>query len=112
MAMLRASLNIPGPIPSEPNFSNTRSSVLEVVREAGLDVFPLDVFPFEDDQNTGISPTNSATATASTANAGINNKTQSQRSGFSCCVAPRRSTLMTWAGRPNASFGWARVLLQ
>src|SRR6185503_168357 len=107
MAMLRASLNIHGPIPSEPNFSNTRSSVLGLVREGGLDVFPfeLDVFLFEDDQNTGINPTNKATTPASTPNVEIATKSQSQRSGLRCSVAPRRSTLMTWAGRPSASFG-------
>jgi hypothetical protein len=107
MAMLRASLNIPGPMPSEPNFSNTRSSALGLVREDGLEAFAfeLDVFLFEDDQNTGISPTNKATTPASKPNAGINSKIQSHRSGFRCSVAPRRSTLMTWAGRPSAAFG-------
>src|SRR6188474_485916 len=109
MAILRASLNIPGPIPSDPNFSNTRSSVLELVRDDGLEVFPfedgLDAFPFEDVQNTGINPTNNATTPASKPNAGINSKIQSQRSGLRCCVVPLRSTLMTWAGRPSASFG-------
>jgi len=109
--MLRASVNIPGPIPSEPNFSNILDEFSSRGTE-GREAETLEVFLFALLRKSGIKPIPNAISPTSRPDSGINTNSQSQLSDFKFCgVAPMLTAIM-WARSPSAAFGGASVLLQ